>query len=167
MNYFSAAAKSLLQDFHRTYIDCLSRFPYWFCELRAALLSGIPRTKLDKRRRAPHCASRAPCRRVGAPNTGTARSLLGAQVSSPFSRHPSPIDAFHAAIFFAVHASLFRRCPLSRHHGHHDAFSVDSRKYLDGGNIPARVNSRPTSFRISSAQSAHVNSLIPRCRRAA
>ena len=49
----------------------------------------------------------------------------------------------------------------------HDAFAVVSRKYFDGGNTPARIISRPTSLRISSAQSAQVNSLMPRWRRAA
>jgi hypothetical protein len=38
-----------------------------------------------------------------------------------------------------------------------DAFAVVSRKYFDGGNTPARVSSRPTSLRISSAQSAQVS----------
>jgi hypothetical protein len=48
-----------------------------------------------------------------------------------------------------------------------EAFAVVSRKYFDGGNTPARVSSRPTAARISSAQSAQVISLIPKCRRAA
>jgi hypothetical protein len=49
----------------------------------------------------------------------------------------------------------------------HDAFAVVSRKYLDGGNIPERFSSFPTTPRISSAQSAQVISPIPKCRRAA
>ena len=59
------------------------------------------------------------------------------------------------------------KCPLSPAHPRYDAFSDISRKYFDGGNTPDLASSRPTLVRISSAQSAQVSSLIPRCLRAA
>jgi hypothetical protein len=128
----------------------------------AALLSRFHRTRLATRRRAPHCVRRAgvserriPARRAPCWIDGFPRRF---RTAISRSTHCLPLHLFRVA------NSFFRRRPLRRHH---DAFSVDSRKYLDGGNIPVRVNSRPTSFRISSAQSAQVNSLIPRCRRAA
>src|ERR1700686_1351204 len=74
----------------------LQQIPQLF--LGAALPSRFPRTRLEMRRRAPHCASRAPCRRVGAPNTGTARSLLDGRISPPLSRRHFPIDTSLAVI---------------------------------------------------------------------
>jgi hypothetical protein len=54
----------------------------------------------------------------------------------------------------------------SRYAAFPGAGSEEAWKYFDGGNTPAWASSCPTRVRISSAQSAQVSSLIPRCRRA-
>lgn len=130
-----------------------------------------------RRCRAPHARDAgAPCRRVGAQYPArrvpcfSTHSNAKWQTSHPAESRLVTIRFVHSSLWPArrISNSNFKfevlRFPL-RHR--YDAFSDISRKYFDGGNTPDFASSRPTLVRISSAQSAQVSSLIPRCLRAA